>query len=252
MYLTYIDESGKPNRTDPESEYVLASLTINESVWKEIDSRVRGLKQKYFPMEDYYNIEIHATDIFNHRGAFKNMALEKRLRIFRDVMTIVSEIDCSISAVIVRKDFIKSDGFEIDIFAMEMIFERLCYFLNVANGNNRLYGNDEEYAIIMIDSVDKKYDNKIRMKIRSLFDNGTRYEKNKYLIEDPIFVDSSYRHMSQIVDCIAYCIRRNFRAKEADEKERETFDSFFRIIEPKILKNGIGTNRYGLKFFPKV
>lgn len=111
-------------------------------------------------------------------------------------MTIVSEIDCSISAVIVRKDFIKSDGFEIDIFAMEMIFERLCYFLNVANGNNRLYGNDEEYAIIMIDSVDKKYDNKIRMKIRSLFDNGTRYEKNKYLIEDPIFVDSSYRHMS--------------------------------------------------------
>ena len=49
MYLTYIDESGKSERTDPEPEYVLASLTINESEWKDVDNRVRGLKQKYFP-----------------------------------------------------------------------------------------------------------------------------------------------------------------------------------------------------------
>lgn len=49
MYLTYIDESGKAERTDLEKEYVLASLTINEASWKDIDTRVRGLKQKYFP-----------------------------------------------------------------------------------------------------------------------------------------------------------------------------------------------------------
>ena len=51
MYLTYIDESGKAERSDPEPEYVLAALTINESAWKDVDSRVRGLKQKYFPNE---------------------------------------------------------------------------------------------------------------------------------------------------------------------------------------------------------
>jgi len=181
MYLTYIDESGKPNRTDPESEYILASLTINESEWKDIDTRVRGLKQKYFPDADYHDIEIHATDIFNHRGAFKNMALEKRLDIFRDVMKIISEVDCSISAIYIRKDQLKSDSIAIDTFAMEMLFERLCYFLNVANGNNRLNGNAEEYGILMIDSVDNKYDNKIRNKIRSLFDTGTSFEKNKVL-----------------------------------------------------------------------
>lgn len=52
MYLTYIDESWKAERSDPEPEYVLAALTINESAWKDVDSRVRGLKQKYFPQPD--------------------------------------------------------------------------------------------------------------------------------------------------------------------------------------------------------
>ena len=103
----------------------------------------------------------------------------------------------------------------------------------------------------MIDSVNPKYDNKIRVKVRYLFENGTRYEKNRYLIEDPIFVDSSYRHLSQLVDCVAYCIRRNFRKAEADARECETFEAFFKTIEPKHLKSGSKSEGYGLKIFPK-
>ena len=84
----------------------------------------------------------------------------------------------------------------------------------------------------------------------NLQENGTRYEKNRYLIEDPIFVDSSYRHLSHLVDCVAYCIRRNFRKAEADERERETFEAFFKMIEPKLLKNGSRSEGYGLKSAP--
>lgn len=250
-YLTYIDESGKAERTDPEPEYVLASLTINESAWKDVDSRVRGLKQKYFPHARYDEVEIHATDIFNHKGAFKNMSLEKRLAIFADVMTIISEVDCSISAILIRKDELRSKTLEIDAYALELLFERLCHYHNVANGENRMGGKDEQYGILMIDSVNPKYDNKVRVKVRSLFENGTKYEKNLYLIEDPIFVDSSYRHLSQLVDCVAYCIRRNFRKAEADERERKTFEEFFKMIEPKLLKNVSRSDVYGLKIFPK-
>lgn len=250
MYLTYIDESGKAERSDPEPEYVLASLTINESSWKDVDNRIRGLKQKYFPNAKYDEVEIHATDIFNHKGAFKNMALEKRLMIFRDMMEIVSEVDCSISAVLIRKDELKNKSLEVDSFALKLLFERLCYYYNVANGENRMKGNYEQYGILMIDSVNQKYDHKIRMKVRNLFEDGTEYQKNQYLIEDPIFVDSSYRHLSQLVDCVAYCIRRNFRKSDANERERETFRSYFELIEPKLLRNG-STSGYGLKTFPR-
>ena len=251
LYLTYIDESGKADRTDPEPEYVLASLTINESSWKDVDNRVRGLKQKYFPKAKFDEIEIHATDIFNHKRSFKNMSLDKRIQIFKDVMTIISEIDCSISAVLIRKNKLHSDSLEIDTYAMELLFERLCYFHSVSNGANKMDGKDEQYGILMIDSVNVKYDNKIRAKMRLLLDSGTRYEKNEYLIEDPIFVDSSYRHLSQLVDCVAYCLRRKYREAEVDDNDRRAFEEFFKIIEPKLLRNGSTSNGYGLKIFPK-
>jgi len=70
----------------------------------------------------------------------------------------------------------------------------------------------------------------------------------KAFIENPIFVDSSCRHLSQLADCVAYCIRRYYRSAEADPRERETF---FRIIESKLLKNGNKSAGYGLKIFPK-
>lgn len=226
MYLTYIDESGKPDRTDSEPEYVLASLTINESSWRDVDERVRGLKQKYFPNSRYDEIEIHATELIGHKGPFKRMPLERRLAILKDVMTIISDIDCSISAILVRKDELRSKTLEVDIYALELLFERLCHFHSTSNGVNRMNGKDEQYGLLLIDSVNPKYDNKVRAKIRSLFENGTEYEKNEYLIEDPIFVDSSYRHLSQLVDCVAYCIRRHYRKAEVSDWERETYESF--------------------------
>ena len=109
---------------------------------------------------------------------------------------------------------------------------------------------NEQYGILIIDSINPRYDNKIRVKIRCLFENVTKYEKNQHLIEDPISVDSSYRHLSQLVDFVAYCIRRNFRKAEVDEWERETFEAFFKMMEPNLLKNRCGSEGYGLKIFP--
>ena len=57
---------------------------------------------------------------------------------------VVSEIDCSISAILIRKDQIKSKTLEIDIYALELLFERLCCHHNVANGENRMEGRDEQ------------------------------------------------------------------------------------------------------------
>lgn len=229
----------------------LCCPTIDESSWKDVDNRVRGLKQKYFPSANASDIELHATDIFNHKGPFKNMSLDKRMNIFSDIMAIISDVDCSISAVLIRKDELLSKDMEVDTLALEFLFERLCYYHEVMNGVNKMEGREEQYGILMIDSITTKYDNKMRSKIRALFETGTRYNKNRYMIEDPIFVDSSYRHLSKLVDCIAYCIRRKFRKAEVDQHDRETFDRFFKTIEPKLLKNGNALEGYSLKVFPK-
>ncbi|MDR1955061.1 MAG: DUF3800 domain-containing protein, partial [Candidatus Methanoplasma sp.] len=212
--------------------------------------RIIGLKQKYFPGRDPRTIELHATDIFNHKKAFKDMPLERRLAIFSDVIQIISEIDCAITAVVIRKDRLYSETLDIHAYAMELLFERLCYFFDTTNGINKMQGKDEECGILLIDSVNPKYDNKIRLKTRALFMTGSKYQKNNYLIEDPLFIDSSYRHLSQMVDCIAYCVRRNYRSKIPDQKEQETYRIWLNQIRNKFL-SGNGFDKYGIKVFPK-
>ena len=88
MYLIYIDESGKPEFSNPEPEFILAALTINERSWVDIDNQVIGIKKKYFPEVDYSSVELHATDIFNHTKCFKNIPLQKRLDLFKEIHII--------------------------------------------------------------------------------------------------------------------------------------------------------------------
>jgi len=245
VYLTYIDESGKPERTDSENEFVLTALSINESEWKRIDKRMIDLKLKYFPDADPESIEFHTTDIISHKGAFKGMNVAARFGIIEDMVKLVSETNCHISAVIIRKNELTNPELDVGLFAMKLLFDRLCSFHDHMNSAKK--EDDEEYGILMIDSVDEKYDNKLRIRVRELCKSETRRIKNRYLIEDPIFVNSKYRNLSQLVDCAAYCIRRKHRSKQSNPKDIETFERFYLLLERRIC----GCKRCGIKIFPQ-
>lgn len=244
VYLTYIDESGKPERTDAEDEFVLAALSINESEWKRIDEKMTELKQNYFPDADPASVEFHTTDIISHKGAFKGMSTATRLKIVEDLVNVVSGTECLISAVIIKKDELKNPELDIGMLAMKLLFDRLCLFHDHMNSAKK--EGDEEYGILLIDSVNEKYDNKMRIKVREMCKSETRRIKNRYLIEDPIFVDSKYRHLSQLVDCVAYCIRRKYRNKQSNPKSKELFEKLYPLIEKKVCN----CKRCGIKTFP--
>jgi hypothetical protein len=203
------------------------------------------LKLKYLPDADPESIEFHTTDIISHKGAFKGMSIVTRLGIIEDLIRLVSETDCHISAVIMKKNELTNPELDIGMFAMKLLFDRLCSFHEHVNSANA--EDDEEYGILMIDSVDEKYDNKLRIKIRELCKSETRRIKNRYLIEDPIFVDSKYRHLSQLVDCVAYCIRRKYRSRQSNLKDEETFERLYLLMEKKISD----CKRCGIKIFPE-
>lgn len=244
-----MDESGKPQWSHPEPEYVLTALMINERSWKGINEMMKGIKLKHFPDLDPNTVELHATDIFNHRKAFKNMPLRARLDVFEDVLSVISDSECCICATVMRKDAINKRSMDVQDFALDLIFERITYFLNESNGRSLKNGLPEEYGIVLMDSENIKEDNRARLKFRQLFERGTRYVRCDYLIEDPLFVNSEYRHLSQLVDCAAYCIRRHIRRTE-DEREAEQFSEFYSMIEPKMLRGYGSVEGYGLKVFP--
>jgi len=99
--------------------------------------------------------------------------------------------------------------------------------------------------------VNPKYDNKIRARIKGWISYGSEYNGSEYLIEDPIFVDSKYRHLSQLVDCVAYCVRKRYRTKSTDPEEEETYKGFYDIIEGRFLRKNSEVSGYGIKVFPE-
>ena len=57
MYLCYIDESGNSEMTGPSSHYVLAGLCVPIEHWKDCDTQVYAIKQRY----SLENAEIHTA-----------------------------------------------------------------------------------------------------------------------------------------------------------------------------------------------
>ncbi|NLL95104.1 MAG: DUF3800 domain-containing protein [Thermoplasmatales archaeon] len=250
MHITYIDESGQPDFLHQEQEFVLVSLTIEETFWKNIDDRVNAIKRNYFPDRDERDVEFHAMDFFNRHGPFRYIGLETRLEIFREVLKLVAESDCVIIAVLVRKDELTDEDLDVVSLAFEPLFDSLCLHMERVNCTAKENGKEEHGCILVLDSVSRNYDDKVRTVIKTLLKNGTEQNKNEYLIEDPFFVDSRHRNMIQLVDCVAYCIRRKFRKAVASPASQETFEEFFSIIEPKFLEVEGDAIGYGLKKIP--
>ena len=48
-----------------------------------------------------------------------------------------------------------------------------------------------------MDSIQPKFDEKIKTRVRNMISEGTEHIVNDYIIEDVVFVDSRYRAMSQ-------------------------------------------------------
>ena len=252
MFLTYIDESGKPDWNHPEKEFVLAALIINEREWVSVDRKVRGLKQKYFPEMNQETVEFHATDIFHHKSVFKDLPMDLRSEMFEDVLRVIAECGCVLCCTMIDKSRIdRRYVIDVNSMAVKFLFERICYFLDAANETLTAEGMPEEYNLLMFDSVNPTYDNKVRGLIRTFSTEGTGYERNRYTIEDPIFVNSSYRNLSQLVDCAAYVVHRKFRYTE-NPRDRELFDRFYSVIEPVLLRRNGAVDGYGIKVYPRI
>jgi len=249
MFLIYMDESGKPYFSDKEN-YILAGFCIHENSWQTIDNEVKKLKIKYFQNLNPDNIEFHVKEISQGEGLYKKMNLKQRMKILDELYTLISKLDCTLIAVLIDKTKAYSNKFDVDYWGLKLLFERFCIYLEKENKKKIANGSPTECALLLIDSVNNKYDLKIRKKLLPWIRKGTEYHTNYYIIEDPIFITSSFRSMSQLADSIAYCIRRKYRpsTKTLDKY----FDKFYSTILPKFDtdRNGNIINA-GLKIFPK-
>lgn len=251
MYIAYIDESGKPNRTDPEN-FVLASVIINESNWQFIDQKINEIKQKHFPSYPLDQVEFHVKDMMNKTGIYNGRKIGEIFDILDDIFNLITNNPncfCVIASYIDKPRVYEHVNME--TWAFRLLIERIDLYLNKMNDMHIKNKNPLQYGMMIIDSVDESFDNKIRKKVSNMMKHGTLYLTLQYLIEEPIFIDSKWRNLSQLTDCVAYCIRRYYKHPVSKGYIQQKWVNYFTLINPVIDADANGNILgYGIKIFP--
>ena len=251
MFIAYLDSSGRPNFDDKEN-FVLASMITNERHWQYIDNGVRRIKLRHFPNLPDSEVEIHAKDMQNREGVFKGLSWSKIYSVLGDVFDFIADKSteiCIIAVVIDKVKLRKGKDIDIETWAYRLLFERINKFVERQKHIMTEAQYQPEYGIMITDSEGVKKDQKLRGKLLGMSRKGTLYSRLDVLIEDLLFTDSKWRNLSQLVDCVAYCIRKQYRT---NSRSFHTFywQSYYKRIETKFDNPRDSYFGYGLKIFP--
>ena len=248
MFLAYIDTSGRP--FDNDENFVLATIMTNEEDWQRIDNGVKQIKLKHFPSLPDEDVELHAKDMLNHDGIFQQMSWDYIYAIIDDVFDLISQNDTKlrIIGILIDKKRLRR-SIDIETWAYRLLFERINRFLERENLLLIQKQHPPQYGIMIMDSEGVTKDQKLRKQLLTVLRYGTMYSESHYLIEDPLFTDSKWRNLSQLVDFIAYCIRKKYR-KNTPSFHTSKWESYYAKMAPKFDSPFGSYHGYGLKIFP--
>jgi len=249
MFIAYLDSSGRPI-FDGKENYVLASIITNEVNWQHIDNGVKQIKLKHFPNVSDEHVELHAKDMMNRDGIFKHLTWDKIYVILDDIFNLIADTDTKISihSVLIDKTKLRRDK-DIEVWGHRLLFERINTFIDRQNETLLEAGYFQEYGIMITDSEGVVKDQKLRTKLIDMLRHGTYYSQLNWLIEDPLFTDSKWRNMSQLVDCVAYGIRKHHRTNTLSIHTTH-WENYYKKIEIKFDNVNGSYNGIGFKKFP--
>ena len=254
MFLAYLDSSGRPSFTDPEN-YVLASIVINERQWQTIDNAVKQIKLNHFPQLPDANVELHAKDMMKHDGIFSALSWNKIFGILDDAFTLIADpaYDLAIIATLIDKRKLKKTK-EVELWAYRLLLERIQSFIEMQNSKAIQSSLPVEFGIMIMDSEGLAKDQHLRNRLYDMLRFGTFYSRLTYLIEDPLFTDSKWRNLSQLSDCVAYCIRKYYRQNTGSYLQRTVhiphWNAYFKQVEKRFYSLNNSYIGVGLKIWP--
>jgi hypothetical protein len=253
VYLIYVDEAGTSGFTEMD-RYVLGAVVVRETEYHTLDRAVNDVKRKHFQVPDPDRVELHVKDLMNNKGPYRALPLEQRLDVFSDTCSVLASANCTLLASVIRKEKVwegKRPTWDVMEWGHRLLFERACNLLEKVNQARALAGEHPEHGILLFDRVEPRFDAKRRARLVSHYQHGSHYVKNKYLIEEPLFVDGQYRNLSQLADHVAYVLRRKFRPDRRENRMDHLCDQEYARLLPKFDRSATGrVDGYGIKVFP--
>ena len=213
---------------------------------------IERIKRKHFPSTNPKKIELHAKDMVNHDGVYEELRWPAIYSILDDFFEFVASdaTHLSIIAAVINKEKLRKK-IDLEMWSHRLVLERLNAYLSHQNDLLVGAGKPHEYGIMIVDSAGNSNDQKLRNKLIPMLNYGTLCSDLEYLIEDPLFTDSKWRNLSQVADCIAYCICRKHRKNNTNNIHHPHWEKYYSMIEKKFDSENGHYLGYGLKIFPE-
>jgi len=237
MKLIYTDESGNTglNLKDKEQPiFLLACLIIDENQWFDLEEDFQLLMENYLKLSNNTNFEIHAIDLKIGRGVFQDLDFKQRLALRNDFFELIKKYQLPIFyRRIIKKNFEEfciqnyGSGIQIQpyIMALPFIFSEVESYLSKNNS----------YGMFIFDEQ-KEYYLDVERSIKLLRLDKTSLLKTSKIIEKGFFVDSKKSFGIQLIDILAYYIRK-YEENKLNIKISEYDKEVFPIIESLNLIN---------------
>lgn len=231
-WFVSMDYSGYPQ----DGIFTIAALIFDSSSKILIDNRINEVKSKY-NLPDH--VEIHAKELFHKKSRdFSSLAINERISLAKDVLNILNDIDPSpiIVAVVGWGPFRTSRyDYVLDAWyvALEYLMERVAIAFNKS-------GSVDSTLTIFMDESSYTNDKMIEWITKNVILRGkylSKWSVSSRIVPKPIFVNSKKETDIQLVDLVAYVIRRKVWSSK-DSKKRfimgEDLEPLYKIIEPYI------------------
>ena len=109
MHLIYLDESGNTGVDFNESRqpvFVLGALLVPENRWLQLETDLTVLVDRFFPAPRPADFELHATELINPRGYFRQFAIAQRLDFLQQALQLAARLQLRfIYRAILKKRF---------------------------------------------------------------------------------------------------------------------------------------------------
>lgn len=264
MYFAYIDESGNKDINNKQNKlYVLTAIIFHEKYWDWIHQETKNLKQKIWDLVkdkdgnfDYPdNFELHMKEITRKEGYYSTIGDddEKLSNIWRELYSYISKLFIKIISIVVHKDYFTNQNFvDVGKWAFKLLIERLNRYIM------DYHPEKEQHIMIVMDSVDPKFDDQKRNEIENFIKYGTGQGWDEFpeqVIETPFIVDSKIHSGVQLADIVAYIVRR-YAMKYFNLSPGAFFndycDNLMALIEDKFYRHAKYTLKgYGMLIFPR-
>jgi hypothetical protein len=243
MNLVYIDESGNTGLNLKDSHqpvFLLAAMILPESKWFSLEELFLNTAKKYFGDPLPTPFEIQAKDLKSGRGVFKNLTLAQQLSFRDDMLKLL--LDNKIAVIYMR--IIKSKfsafcdeqygpGIKVNpyIMALPFVCMEVDHYLQ-QSGSDQL-------GMFIFDEQKETLDDAERS-LRTLRLDSRSILKTTNIIEKGFFIDSSKSFALQLVDIVAYYIRKyeeNELGLRVSDIDKQTFDKITKLASTSIGSN---------------